>query len=89
MSNNDLAIRFFLQLAFIVATCRIVEKGSTTSGARVRPCCCCCNGLVVTAVNLSGASFKSWTSILKPPGNSTDLMIGASHGITARMSKTM
>ena len=24
MSNNDLAIRFFLQLAFIVATCRIV-----------------------------------------------------------------
>ena len=24
MSNNDLAIRFFLQLAFIVATCRVV-----------------------------------------------------------------
>jgi len=24
MSNNDLAIRFFLQLAFIIATCHLI-----------------------------------------------------------------
>ncbi len=34
MSNNDLAIRFFLQLAFIVATCRIVGLLESESETR-------------------------------------------------------